>query len=152
MEQPFTKFIRLLGKGQRGARSLTETEAEEALGLILAGAVRPEQIGAFLSLVRLKEETAEEVAGMVRALRHSLPLGPKVLVDLDWASYAGKRRQLPWYVLSALLLAERGIRVLMHGLEQVEAERRSVSDALKALGIPRAYSLDEAADSMVKTG
>ena len=152
MEHPFTKFIRVLGKGQRGARSLTEAEAEEALGLILAGSVRLEQIGAFLSLVRLKEETAEEVAGMVRALRHSLPPVPRVPVDLDWASYAGKRRQLPWYVLSALLLAGRGIRVLMHGLAQVGTERRSVADALKALGIPQSYSLDEAVDSLARTG
>ncbi|NDU88610.1 MAG: glycosyl transferase family protein [Ferrovum sp.] len=151
MEHPFSKFIQALGKGQRAARGLTEAEAEEALGLILAGAVRPEQIGAFLSLVRLKEETAEEVAGMVRALRHSLPAVTKASADLDWASYAGKRRQLPWYVLSALLLAEHGIRVLMHGLEQCDSGRRSVADALKALGVPLTHSLDEAADALAKT-
>ncbi|NDU86089.1 MAG: glycosyl transferase family protein [Ferrovum sp.] len=148
MEHPFAKFIQILGKGQRGARGLTEAEAEDAMSQLLARSARPEQVGAFLSLLRLKEETPEEVAGMVRALRRSYSPRPEVAVDLDWASYAGKRRQLPWYVLAALLLAERGVRVLMHGLPAGEGGRCFAPDALSALGLTAASSLGEAASQL----
>ena len=36
-------------------------------------------------------------------------------VDLDWPSYAGKKRHLPWYLLAAKCLAGHGVRILMHG-------------------------------------
>lgn len=143
MEHPFARFIQILGKGQRGARELTEVEAEAAMEMLLAGSVRPEQLGAFLSLLRLKEETPAEVAGMVRALRRSWPALP-TWVDLDWASYAGKRRQLPWYVLSAWLLAQQGVKVLMHGLPGGDPKRCYVPDALAALGIPLAHTPSQA--------
>ncbi len=78
MEHPFAKFIQILGKGQRGARDLTQQEAEQAMTMILSGQVEPVQLGAFLMLMRVKEETAEEVAGFVRAVRNSL-LAPPAL-------------------------------------------------------------------------
>lgn len=63
-------------------------------------AVEPEQLGAFLMLLRIKEETPAEVAGFVRAAKRRFTLPePKPVVDLDWSSYAGKRRQLPWFLL-----------------------------------------------------
>ena len=46
-----------------------------------------------------------------------------IAVDLDWSSYAGKRKHLPWFILSALLLAENGIRVFMHGSDGHTAGR-----------------------------
>ncbi|MRB61752.1 hypothetical protein GH880_30400, partial [Bacillus thuringiensis] len=47
-EHPFAQFVRILGKGKRGARSLTREEAREALGMILDGRVEDAQLGAFL--------------------------------------------------------------------------------------------------------
>ena len=147
MEHPFARFIQILGKGRRGARSLTEEEAEAAMEMLLAGSVRPEQVGAFLSLLRLKEEIPAEVAGMVRALRRArLPAMGQV--DLDWPSYAGKRRQLPWYVLSAWLLAQQKIRILMHGLASGDSGRCYVPDALVAMGLPVAHSLSQAMEHL----
>ena len=69
-------------------------------------------------LLRFKEETPEEVAGFVRSVRSSLePSDIKIKIDLDWSSYAGKRRQLPWFLLSALMLSSNGVRIFMHGTE-----------------------------------
>ena len=115
---PFAQYVRILGRGKSFQRSFTQAEAEAAMGMILDNAVEPEQLGAFLMLLRVKEETPEEVAGFVRAAksRFSLP-DPKPRVDLDWSSYAGKRRQLPWFLLSALVLAANGVRIFMHGTE-----------------------------------
>jgi anthranilate phosphoribosyltransferase len=149
MEHPFAKYIQMLGKGQKGSRDLTQAEARDALSMILAGQVEPIQLGAFLMLMRVKEETGAEVAGFSQAARDSLKL-PENLprVELDWASYAGKRRQLPWYLLAALLLASHKIPVLMHGIGGGVAGRIYIPDALAALGLEASASVNDAADSL----
>src|SRR5208337_3046462 len=111
---PFARFINILGRGKTLTRSLTVEEAEEAMAMILAGDTLPEQLGAFLMLLRVKEESPAEIAGFVRAARAAMPTAQRaVRVDVDWSSYAGKGRQLPWFILSALLLARNGWRVFM---------------------------------------
>jgi anthranilate phosphoribosyltransferase len=62
---PFARFIAILGRGRNLSRALTVEEAEEAMSMILAGEVLPEQLGAFLMLLRMKEESASELAGFV---------------------------------------------------------------------------------------
>lgn len=152
MEHPFAQYIQMLGKGRKGSRDLTQQEAEQALGMILSGQTEPVQLGAFLMLMRVKEETPAEVAGFVRAARASLHLPPNLpAVDLDWATYAGKRRQLPWYLLSALLLSNQGISVLMHGIGGGIVGRVFIPQALQALGIEPAASFADAADKLGKT-
>ena len=91
-EHPFAEFIKILGKGKKGARPLTQDEAYRAMKMILADEVLPIQLGAFLMLMRVKEETEAELAGFVQAVRESLSYTSSVQVDLDWSSYAGKRR------------------------------------------------------------
>jgi anthranilate phosphoribosyltransferase len=152
MEHPFAKFIQILGKGQRGARDLTQQESEQAMSMILAHQVEPIQLGAFLMLMRVKEETAPELAGFVSAARTSLsrPQDPPP-VALDWAAYAGKRRQLPWFMLSALLLSSHNIPVLMHGMRSGGEDRIFTPQALAALGIGIAASLSEAAERIMQT-
>lgn len=146
MEHPFAQYIQMLGKGRQGSRDLTQQEAEQALGMILSGKVEPVQLGAFLMLMRVKEETAAEVAGFAQAARASLHLPPNVpTVDVDWPTYAGKRRQLPWYLLSALLLSSHGMSVLMHGIGGGTAGRVYIPQALEALGIKPAASFADAA-------
>lgn len=143
-EHPFAQYIRMLGKGRHGSRSLTQLEAFDAMKMILSGEAEPLQLGAFLMLLRVKEETADELAGFVRAARESIPrpdIMPKI--DLDWSCYAGKRRQLPWYVLSALLIASRGTSVFMHGTSG-GADRVHTPQALQTLGITASSSLSDA--------
>ncbi len=114
VEHPFAQYVRILGKGKTGSRSLNQQEARQAMSLILRGEVEDVQLGAFLMLLRVKEESSEELAGFVQAVRGEIDL-PNIPIDLDWASYAGKRRQQAWYLLAALALADSGLRVLMHG-------------------------------------
>jgi anthranilate phosphoribosyltransferase len=144
-EHPFAPYIRILGKGKKGSRPLTQDEAYQAMKMILADEVLPVQLGAFLMLMRVKEETPEELAGFVLAARESFNLAcDRTLVDLDWSSYAGKRRHLPWFLLSALLLAENGIRVFMHGSSGHSAGRLYTENMLSYLGIQYATSVDQA--------
>ena len=114
----FAPYVRILGRGPGKSRSLTRDEARHALGMVLRGEATREQVGAMLMLLRYRGEAADEMAGLVEAAREHARL-PWIFhrqVDLDWPSYAdGRTRGLPWYLLSALLLARAGLRVLMHG-------------------------------------
>lgn len=134
-EHPFAEFVRILGKGKRGARSLTREEARAAMTLLLEGKVEDTQLGAFLMLLRHKEESAEELAGFTEALRAHLQ-APAIAVDLDWPTYAGKKRHLPWYLLAAKCLASNGLRILMHGGGAHTAGRMYSEQLLGLLQIP----------------
>lgn len=151
-EHPFAEFIKILGKGKKGARPLTQDEAYRAMKMILADQVEPIQLGAFLMLMRIKEETCEELAGFVLAAKESLILPtPNLTVDLDWSSYAGKRRHLPWFLLSTLLLAENGIRVFMHGAAGHTSGRLYTESVLQQLNIRTARSIDEASQQLANS-
>ncbi|MBT6095903.1 MAG: glycosyl transferase family protein [Rhodospirillaceae bacterium] len=148
-EHPFAQYVRIIGRGKNVGRSLTMDEAEAAMDMILAGEVRPEQLGAFLMLLRVKEETPEEVAGFVKAARKGFDIpadAPKV--DLDWSSYAGKRRQLPWFLLAALALAQQGVKIFMHGAEGHTPGRLYTRETLEALSLPVASDFAEAAQQI----
>lgn len=147
MTHSFSFYVQALGKGRHGARDLTLDEADAAMSMVLNGQATAEQLGAFLMLMRVKEETPEELAGLVRAARRSVVLPQNFpQIDLDWAAYAGKRRQLPWFVLAALLLAQRGIKVLMHGSKM--ADRVCAEEALASLGIAPCTTLRHAAQQI----
>ena len=143
-EHPFAEIVRILGKGKKGSRSLTQEEAHRAMKMILADEVLPIQLGAFLMLMRVKEETAEELAGFVQASREFFHFQNSVHVDLDWSSYAGKRRHLPWFLLAALLLVENGITIFMHGAEGHSPDRIYAQNVLRHLGLNPATSIAEA--------
>jgi anthranilate phosphoribosyltransferase len=134
-EHPFAPFVRILGKGKRGARNMTREEAREAMGMVLDEKVEDTQLGAFLMLLRHKEESAEELAGFTEAVRERLD-APPLAVDIDWPTYAGKKRHLPWYLLAAKCLSQNGVRVLMHGGGAHTAGRLYSEQLLDLLGIP----------------
>lgn len=132
-EHPFAQYVRILGKGKTGSRSLNYDEARQAMSMILRGDVQDVQLGAFLMLLRVKEESVDELAGFVQAVRDAIAV-PNLPIDLDWASYAGKRRQQPWYLLAALTLARAGIRIVMHGASGHTEGRIYSEQILQALG------------------
>jgi len=144
-EHPFAQYIRILGKGKNGSRSLTQDEAYDSMKLIMENKVTPEQLGAYLMLMRVKEENPEELAGFVRAAREAIHI-PKhhPSVQLDWSSYAGKRRQLPWFLLTTLTLAENGVKVFMHGASGHTAGRVYTKDVLQHLGLDVSKTMDDA--------
>ena len=122
-------FVATLGRGPGRSRSLTGDEAEAAMTLMLSGDAAPEAVGALLMLLRMKGETADEIAGFARAAQAALPCADGPAADLDWPSYAaGRSRGLPWFLLSARLVASAGFRVVVHGVNG------SVRDHLDALG------------------
>ncbi len=151
-EHPFAPFVRILGKGKSGTRSLDFDEARAAFGMILRGEVEDLQLGAFLMLLRVKEETGDELAGFVQACRDHVGEPPAAAVDLDWSSYAGKRSQHPWFLLSALLLADNGVRVIMHGTDGHTPGRAYSEQTLADLGVGAAADIADACGRLENTG
>ncbi|MCL6243173.1 MULTISPECIES: glycosyl transferase family protein [Acinetobacter] len=134
-EHPFAQFVRIVGKGKNGARSLTYDEAYQAFSMILKNEVLDVQLGAFLMLLRVKEESVDELTGFVQATRDQLKF-KKLDVDLDWSSYAGKRKHYPWFLLAALTLAKHGYNVVMHGASGHTINRLYTEQVLEYLGFP----------------
>lgn len=113
------------------------------MAAILRGDAEPAQIGAFLVVLRYRKETPEELAGFVQASRSIMARPASANAGLDWPSYADRHRQLPYFVLAAKLLAENGVRVLMHGI--AGDGPATTPKALSALGIEPSSSPDDAA-------
>lgn len=134
-EHPFAQYVRIVGKGKNGARSLTYDEAYQAFSLILKNEVLDVQLGAFLMLLRVKEESVDELAGFVQATRDQLSLKP-LTVDLDWSSYAGKRKHYPWFLLAALALSKQGYKIVMHGASGHTLNRLYTEQVLEYLQYP----------------
>ena len=150
-EHPFAQFVRILGKGKRGARNMTREEAREAMSMLLDGQVEEVQLGAFLMLLRHKEESAEELAGFTEAIRERL-LAPRIEVDIDWPTYAGKKRHLPWFLLAIKALANSGLRIHMHGGGAHTAGRLYSEQLLAALDIPLCGSWQQVTDALDRQG
>lgn len=142
------EHVRTLGRGPGRSRSLTRAEAQDAMQIMLSGNAPPEATGALLMLLRMKGETADEIAGLASAAGAALP--PLPTVDLDWPSYAaGRTRGLPWFLLSARLVARAGHRVLLHGWNGPDgAVRAGLFDAR----INLAHSADEASRVLDRDG
>ncbi|EQM69557.1 glycosyl transferase family protein [Pseudomonas solani] len=147
VEHPFAQFVRILGKGKRGARPMTREEAREAMGMLLDGKTEDSQLGAFLMLLRHKEESAEELAGFTEAFRERND-APAISVDIDWPSYAGKKRHHPWFLLAAKALAHGGVRILLHGGGLHTAGRIYTEQCLELLGIPDCANWQEVAQAL----
>lgn len=135
VEHPFAQYIRIIGKGKNGARSLTYDEAYQAFSMILKNEVLDVQLGAFLMLLRVKEESVDELTGFVQATKDQLNF-QSLDVDLDWSSYAGKRKHFPWFLLSALTLAKHGYKIIMHGASGHTINRVYTEQVLEYLGFP----------------
>ena len=134
-EHPFAQFVRIVGKGKNGARSLTYDEAYQAFSMILKNEVLDVQLGAFLMLLRVKEESVDELTGFVQATKDQLNFQP-LAVDLDWSSYAGKRKHYPWFLLAALTLSKHGYKIVMHGASGHTMNRVYTEQVLEYLGLP----------------
>ena len=114
---------------------LSADEAGAAIGEVLAGEATPAQIASFVTALRMKGETVEEMAGMVRAmLAHAVPL--QIDGDLvDTCGTGGDRsRSINVSTIAAFVVAGAGARVCKHGGRAATSAAGS-ADVLEALGV-----------------
>jgi anthranilate phosphoribosyltransferase len=153
IQAEFSHYIKLIGKGKRAGKYLTQSQAQRAMFLLLNhkdNDISKEQVGAFLMLLRVREESEEELAGFVAACRESLPASAAALpkADLDLGCYAGKRRHLPWLVLAILALTQNGYNVFIHGTQEPESSRLYLNHVWQAFNWPIAKNAEQATDLM----
>ncbi len=118
--------------------SLTAAEAEDALGVVLAGDATPVQVGAFLVLLHAKGETADEVTGLARAMVAAAvpcPLDPGGGVVVDLVGTGGDRlASINVTTLAAFITAGSGVPVCKHG-NRAASSSVGTADVLEALGV-----------------
>jgi anthranilate phosphoribosyltransferase len=125
-------------------KSLMECEMEEAVQQLFTQDITDSEIAAFLTGLKSKGETAEEVSGLVKAIRkHSLTFSKKIPNVLDNCGTGGDgSRSFNISTTSAFVIAGAGITVAKHGNRSVSSKTGS-ADVLEALGV----SLDLAAET-----
>jgi anthranilate phosphoribosyltransferase len=131
-------YLREVGRGKDGARDLTREQAADVMARLLDGEVGDLQRGAFAMAMRIKGETPEELAGFMDAVAPRLAPMPEPARAgaIVLPSYNGARRLPNLVPLLALVLARRGLSVLVHGVEEDPGRVTTVA-VFEALGLPR---------------
>lgn len=136
-----SQYIKEIGRGKEGARSLTREQAADLFAQVLDGTVSDLELGAFCLAMRIKGETPDEMAGFLDATHqrlHRLPDTGTCTVVLP--SYNGARKLPALTPLLALLLARQGAAVLVHGT--ATEDRRVTSESVfAALGQAPAHPM-----------
>jgi anthranilate phosphoribosyltransferase len=132
---------------------LTRDEAREAMNAIMSGEATPAQIGGFLVALRLKGESADEIAGCAEAMRaHVLPVRPRREDLVDTAGTGGDGgRTFNISTAAALVAAAAGAGVAKHGNRAVSSASGS-ADVLEALGFSLELPPDRIAQSIDELG
>tara|TARA_Y100000590_G_scaffold154359_1_gene177401 strand:+ start:221 stop:1258 length:1038 start_codon:yes stop_codon:yes gene_type:complete len=115
--------------------SLTQTGATEVMGEIMSGDATEAQIGAFLTALRMKGETPEEIAGMATTMRKKA-LSVETGVDLVDTCGTGGDGSNSFNVstAAAVVVASANIYVAKHGNRAASGTCGS-ADLLEALGV-----------------
>ena len=126
------EYINPLLKGE----SLTFEQATSLLDVVFAGEVPEAQIAAFLTAMRVKGPTAQEVAGLAKSLRsHSVKVdvGVENLVDIVGTGGAAVKT-FNVSTAAALVAAGAGVYVAKHGNRAITSKCGS-ADVLAELGV-----------------
>lgn len=128
-------YIKEIGRGKEGARSLDVEQAEDLLAQVLDGRVTDLEIGAFALAMRIKGESIDELTGFLKAVHDRCLMiesdRPVVLLP----SYNGARKLPNLTPLLALLLAQEGVPVVVHG-PATDPARVTTAEIFQTLGLP----------------
>ena len=115
---------------------LRESEMVEAMTEVMEGKATPAQLGAFLTALRMKGETVEEVTGAARIMRQkALRIDARSPVVVDTCGTGGDgRKTFNISTTAAFVVAAAGLTVAKHGNRSVSSSCGS-ADVLEALGV-----------------
>ena len=134
--------------------ALSEAECRAAFGAVMSGEATPAQLAALLVGLRVKGETADEVAGAAAALRGAMVRldadRPEELVD-TCGTGGGAVGTFNISTAAALLAAGLGVRVAKHGNRSFTSQCGS-ADVLEALGVPIEVGVEVMARALREAG
>jgi len=133
--------------------SLSRESAARVMESIMDGEATPSQIGAFLTALRMKGETVEEVAGFASGMRNkALRVRTEQKGLLDTCGTGGDGLgTLNISTASAIVAAAGGARVAKHGNRAMSSKSGS-ADVLEALGVNISLDREQAASCLRETG
>ena len=154
---PAAHIIKEIGRGIKGARNMSQSDAHALYAAMLNGQVSDLELGGILLSMRIKGESADEIAGFFAAVETSFQLlqAPKIIgAALAYApivipSYNGARRTANLTPLLAMLLARAGAPVFVHGVMH-DAGRVTTAEILNELGIAISSTHQQAEDCMAQ--
>ena len=118
-------------------QDLSPVEAENVMQEIMAGNATPAQAGAFLTALRMKGESATEIAAFARVMRRNAvtvsPVMDRILVDTCGTGGDGTHT-FNISTAAALVAAGAGVPVVKHGNRSVSSACGS-ADVLTELGV-----------------
>jgi anthranilate phosphoribosyltransferase len=134
-------------------RSLSREQAREVMDEIMRGEATQAQIGGFLVALRLKGESADEIAGCAEAMRdHVLPVRPERDDLVDTAGTGGDGAStINISTAAAIVAAAAGAGVAKHGNRAVSSASGS-ADVLEALGFELEQPPERIAQSIDELG
>ncbi|EPG74956.1 anthranilate phosphoribosyltransferase [Leptospira fainei serovar Hurstbridge str. BUT 6] len=135
-------------------KSLTVSEAESVMNDVMKGQVSEILLASFLTAIRAKGETADELLGFSLALRKNA-LKPKTVFPFDMLDTCGTggdgKGTVNISTLSAIVLASLGLKVAKHGNRSVSSHTGS-SDILTRLGYNTEKTQEEVESHLVSSG
>ena len=117
-------------------KDLTKEEAMKAQELILTGQATEAQIACFLTALRMKGETLDEITGLAAVLRNKAnTISPKVADYVDFVGTGGDcTYSFNISTTSAFVVAAAGLPVAKHGNRSISS-KSGAGDVLEALGV-----------------
>jgi len=141
----------IVGKVASGGR-LSRDEAREAFDIIMSGEATPAQIAAFLTGLRLRGETVDEIAGAVATMRAKMTPVAAPADAMDVVGTGGDASgSYNISTATAFVVAGAGVPVAKHG-NRALSSKSGAADALAALGVRIDLSPDMIAACITETG
>ena len=133
--------------------TLSKEEASSAMDLLMEGKAPPEQIGAFLGILRGRKETVEEIAGCASSMRnHAKTLNLKRTDLVDTCGTGGDGAgTFNISTVNAFIIAAAGLGVVKHGNRSVSSKCGS-ADVLEKLGVPIDLPLERVQEAVETLG
>jgi anthranilate phosphoribosyltransferase len=129
-----TDFKQIVGKVASGQK-LSREEAQEAFGVIMSGEATAVQIGAFLTALRLRGETIDEIAGAVATMRAKMTPVEAPPDAMDVVGTGGDSSgSYNISTATAFVVAGAGVPVAKHG-NRALSSKSGAADTLTALGV-----------------
>lgn len=154
MSTPIDSPLRHALKRLASGSSLSPDEASRAFGAIMRGEATAAEMAGLLMALRVKGETADEVAGAAAALREAmvpLPVADAhALVD-TCGTGGGVVGTLNISTAAAFVAAGAGVRIAKHGNRSFTS-RSGSADVLEALGVDIALAPERAREVLDAAG